>query len=231
MRPRSRTSLAATLAIASTAVAVLGAVPAHATASPKGDSGKSWSAGPVTPCPVIPFLTGELLRIDGDGDRIRDTWEMTWGLDHKNPCDALLDEDRDGLTNLAEYRHSTVPYAKDSDNDGLKDGFEVKATRTNPNSQDSDRDGLKDRAEVKRYGTNPNEVDSDNDRLRDADEVKRGTDPRNWDSDGDEVSDGREVEFGTDPRNPDTDGDGVDDYTELFVAYTDPTQPPTAPAA
>lgn len=229
MRAPTRPALLA-LAITCASIAVTTAAPAHA--APNDGHGPRAYAGPVVKCPrAVPITYGDLTKRDRDGDRIPDVWEMTWGLDHTNPCDALVDEDNDDLTNLAEYRHSTIPYIADSDNDGLKDGLEVKGTHTNPNRGDTDRDGLSDRAEVKRYATNPHEADSDADGLRDPDEIKRGTDPRNPDTDRDNITDGHEVTLDTDPRNPDTDGDGVDDYTEAFVNYTNPTVAETPTAA
>ncbi len=62
--------------------------------------------------------------------------------------DAKRDRDRDGLSNLREYRAHTNPRKKDSDRDGLKDGRRVAASASTagPRStrDDSDNDGVKD---------------------------------------------------------------------------------------
>ena len=64
--------------------------------------------------------------VDTDSDGIPDDWENQFVfLDPENPHDALLDYDRDGLSNVGEYLHSTDPSAADSDGDGHLDGAEV----------------------------------------------------------------------------------------------------------
>jgi hypothetical protein len=105
---------------------------------------------------------------------------------------AVADPDRDGLTNLTEYRAHTSPKKPDSDRDGTKDGSE-------------DRDGDKlDNATEQRAGTNPNKrdsnhngrpdgrEDSDRDGLRNLAEQRTANDPGNADSDDDGIKDGRE---------------------------------------
>jgi hypothetical protein len=47
---------------------------------------------------------------DTDGDGIPDEWEIAHGLNRKDPSDALLDYDGDGLTNLQEYLAGTDPW-------------------------------------------------------------------------------------------------------------------------
>jgi hypothetical protein len=48
------------------------------------------------------------------------------------PLDPGEDPDRDGLTNAREKSLGTNPENRDTDADGLTDGEEVNATRTNP---------------------------------------------------------------------------------------------------
>ena len=46
---------------------------------------------------------------DSDGDGIPDKWEQQYGLNPKDPNDAILDPDDDGFTNLEEYKANTNP--------------------------------------------------------------------------------------------------------------------------
>ena len=131
---------------------------------------------------------------------------------------ALLEDDRDGLTNAEEAELGTLPDNDDSDNDGLTDGDEVNEYKTDPLNDDSDNDGLKDGEEIDEYDTDPNDDDSDNDDLTDGDEVfKYNTKPDKDDSDRDGLTDGIEVnERNTDPNEWDTDKDGVNDSLDQF---------------
>ena len=64
----------------------------------------------------------------------------------------------------------------DSDGDGLPDGVETEATRTDPGLSDSDGDGLSDGVEVFLTGTDPNNHDTDGDGVSDgADPTPGGT--------------------------------------------------------
>ncbi len=112
---------------------------------------------------------------------------------------ALVDTDRDGLTDVQERELGTAINSSDSDGDGLTDKEEV----------DGDTDPL-----------NP---DSDSDGLSDGEEKLWRTDPNAFDTDGDTLSDGEEVKvLGTSPINVDTDGDGLNDNVD-----PDPGQLPT----
>jgi len=98
---------------------------------------------------------------------------------------VVLDSDNDGLTDAEEDKNlnnqvdsgETDPNDADTDNEGLKDGAEVRTYKTNPLKRDTDGDGLNDYAEVKTHGTDPLDPDSDNDGITDGSEVTAGTDP------------------------------------------------------
>lgn len=70
----------------------------------------------------LPF---ELPYLDADADLLPDDWEILVGLDPTNPLDATLDDDGDGLWNIAEYVFSMDPFEIDSDADGVDDLTQV----------------------------------------------------------------------------------------------------------
>ena len=85
-------------------------------------------------------------RGDRDHDRMTDKWEKRHHLNtHAN--DARKDPDKDGLSNLSEFRHHTDPQNADTDDDRVDDGTEVE-DHTNPRRDDSDNDGVDDANEV-----------------------------------------------------------------------------------
>ncbi len=59
----------------------------------------------------------------------------------------------------------------------MRDGYEVRTSRTNPRKRDTDRDGLRDRYEIRTSRTNPRRADTDGDGLSDGMEVRLGLDP------------------------------------------------------
>jgi hypothetical protein len=95
---------------------------------------------------------------DRDHDKMPDKWEKHFGLSTKR-ANAAGDRDKDGLSNLGEYRSRTNPRKADSNNDGIKDG-----------SDDRDHDGLSNADEMN-TGNNPCDRDTDNDGMKDGDEV------------------------------------------------------------
>src|SRR3954454_14786033 len=109
---------------------------------------------------------------DRDHDKMPDRWEKAHGLSTKRK-DAKGDRDKDGLTNLREYKLGTDPREADSDGDSLKDGDEVRA-HTNPLDEDTDGDGLDDASEDD-YGTNSLVADSDDDGVDDLQETEDRT--------------------------------------------------------
>ncbi len=50
-----------------------------------------------------------LPETDSDNDGISDTWEISFGFDANNPKDALLDADKDGVSNRDEFLAGTNP--------------------------------------------------------------------------------------------------------------------------
>ncbi len=96
---------------------------------------------------------------DMDNDGMPDNWEIKYGFNISDPSDKLIDFDMDNLTNLEEYLNQTDPKDRDSDNDGLTDGKEIKIHHTNPFNPDSDWDGFNDSIELEK-GTDP--LDEDN---------------------------------------------------------------------
>lgn len=83
---------------------------------------------------------------DRDHDRMPDKWEKKH---HLNPRanDARKDADRDGLSNLSEFRHGTDPQSADTDDDGVDDENELR-DNTDPRHEDSDHDGIGDAEEI-----------------------------------------------------------------------------------
>ena len=83
---------------------------------------------------------------DRDHDHMADKWEKRHHLNtHRK--DGRLDPDRDGRSNLAEFREHTDPRDADTDNDGANDGDEHR-TGTDPDDADTDNDGVEDGDEV-----------------------------------------------------------------------------------
>jgi hypothetical protein len=128
---------------------------------------------------------------DRNHDGIPDKWAKRYHLG-KGHGVAKADPDKDGLTNLGEFKSGTNPRKadtngngvgdanEDGDHDGVDNGNEIRE-HTNPQSADSNGNGVKDGSE-----------DADHDKLNNAGEDAAGTDPTNPDSDGDGIKDGQE---------------------------------------
>ncbi len=79
---------------------------------------------------------GDVCDADQDGDGISDTDEQRNGLNPRNPDDANLDFDNDGLNNREEIALRTDIRNPDTDGDGVDDGAEV-ANGTDPRRDES----------------------------------------------------------------------------------------------
>ncbi len=150
---------------------------------------------------------------DTDDDGLPDGWEVLYGL---NPLDngatdinqgAYGDPDVDGITNLTEYIHSTSPIQRDTDEDGLPDGWEVLY----------ELDPL-DNGSINVI--NGASGDPDNDILNNLGEFTNSTSPRSNDTDGDVMPDGWEVSNATDPIRDDgyedVDHDNIPNIFEYY---------------
>ena len=183
---------------------------------------------------------------DSDGDGMPDFWETDYGLDPYDATDASLDADMDGydrnkngileeeeyFTNLEEYLmeevigQSTEPNNKDTDDDGMPDGWEVNYN-FNPHlesdaTEDSDEDG---------YDSNRDTYVNSEEKHTNVEEYLAGTNPWEFDTDGDKMSDGWELFYALNPLSSadgwiDSDADGWDsnfdgelEYDERYLNY------------
>ncbi|MHA2251804.1 MAG: hypothetical protein ACXAD7_15685 [Candidatus Kariarchaeaceae archaeon] len=107
---------------------------------------------------------------DTDDDGMTDGWEFIMGLDPKTD-DAPLDKDDDEMPNSYEFTYRSIGFNasdpadgnKDFDKDGLKNSEEY-FFETDPTDRDTDGDGMLDGWEVK-YGLNPLDPSDANDDL------------------------------------------------------------------
>lgn len=121
------------------------------------------------------------------------------------------DSDDDGLPNWLEEKYHTNPFERDTDEDGLLDGYEVFSSMTNPLEKDSDNNGVDDGDE-----------DYDKDGLTNIEEQFFGSEAFIYDTDNDGLNDYEESIWLTDPNKQDTDEDGIYDGIEVFVTETNP---------
>lgn len=94
----------------------------QATTDPEGDD---FDLDGVNNLDELSNGTDPLASADADADGLPDDWETAHGLDSGIPADAASDGDGDGLTALQEFGHRANPNRRDSDGDGLLDGYEA----------------------------------------------------------------------------------------------------------
>lgn len=114
------------------------------------------AAAAATALLTLPGLAGAKVT-DRNQDGIPDSWEKKHKLALVTGQEAR-DQDKDGLSNLAEWQARTNPRRRDSDRDGTPDGRE-----------DGDRDGLRNRFEEP-TGHDAGEPDTDDDGVKDGKE-------------------------------------------------------------
>ncbi|MDR0966086.1 MAG: hypothetical protein LBM75_06240, partial [Myxococcales bacterium] len=171
---------------------------------------------------------------DTDGDTCEDGFEIQYGIQYgldplnKNDCPPpRVDRDCDGLTDAEEAQLGTNINNRDSDGDGLRDGYEMGVSFNPDPFNCPEADFLSDVHNPSGYTSNPKEKDTDDDGLDDYRERQLNTDPNNPDTDGDGLNDGAEVDgtdndgkphgFGaTNPSKPDTDNGSVPDGAEVI---------------
>ncbi len=135
----------------------------------------------------------QFIERDSDSDGMPDWWEALYPafLNPNDPADAARDQDADGLSNLQEFQHKTLPNNPDTDGDTVPDGAEVNRTvggapaPTDPIKADTDGDGLSDGVETgtgvyvspQNTGTDPLKPDTDDDGYGDWQEVLAGSNP------------------------------------------------------
>jgi hypothetical protein len=102
---------------------------------------------------------------DSDRDGIPDHIELLYGLSINDASDAILDFDRDSLSNLEEYQLGTNPIKVDSDDDRYGDSDEVAADSDPVNSESTPFDTDGD------FISNVTDTDDDNDGVLDTDDA------------------------------------------------------------
>ncbi|MGB7340523.1 MAG: TadE/TadG family type IV pilus assembly protein [Phototrophicaceae bacterium] len=159
---------------------------------------------------------------DTDGDGLPDGWETFYYPDITT-VDQSSDTDNDNCNSACELSRGSNPINPDTDNDLIRDGYELGTSATDP---DSDLDGLLDGQEGKNTLTNqcvdPTFNGGPPPPPGQPPRTCYATDPRVPDTDGDGLSDGREADpanlqyTNTNPILADTDGDGLSDGVEIL---------------
>ncbi|MEJ2249579.1 MAG: PKD domain-containing protein, partial [Candidatus Lokiarchaeota archaeon] len=157
--------------------------------------------------------------IDDNGNGFLNEFEETLKYSGET-ISNFTDSDNDYLTDINEMLYwKTSPYNKDTDGDGLLDGYDASGIGeltlgTNPLLADSDSDGLNDGYEL--YGRNISITKMNGKMI-----IYTTSDPFFNDTDNDGVSDYKEFQLGTNLRVKDTDGDGLDDLNDPFPTTYD----------
>jgi hypothetical protein len=189
---------------------------------------------PYGQCTVPPAATGVVAVAVGSNHSLalrKDGKVISWGLNDVGQCSGASNVTyaasvASGLSHGLVLRR-TNPFNKDTDGDGLPDGWEVSQGLDPLNavdaSQDADNDGLTNLAEFTNK-TNPRNADTDGDSLTDGWEGAYGFNPlipddATRDTDGDGLSDGVECLNRTNPKVADTDGDGMPDGWEVSHGF------------
>ncbi|MEI7946967.1 MAG: putative Ig domain-containing protein [bacterium] len=189
---------------------------------------------PYGQCTVPPAATGVVAVAVGSNHSLalrKDGKVIAWGLNDVGQCSETSNVTyavsiASGLSHGLAIRR-TNPLNKDTDGDGLLDGWEVSHGLDPLNaadaSQDADGDGLTNLAEFTN-NTDLRNADTDGDSLTDGWEVAYGFNPlipedATLDTDGDGLSDGVECLHRTNPKVADTDGDGMPDGWEVAHGF------------
>jgi|GEM_PF-6771868 len=175
---------------------------------------------------------------DSDGDSMPDGWEYTYrpALNPTNSVDGgTNDWDGDDLINRYEYSNNCNPTNRDTDADGMPDGWEVNngllasaATGVNGASGDPDGDKL---LNIQEYSLCSNtlwlgvytSVTGAPSSFWFG--IPGSTHPNKTDTDGDGLTDYDEISattgsaYITNPNNADTDGDGFSDSWEVTNGF------------
>ncbi len=169
---------------------------------------------------------------DSDSDFMGDGWEENFDLNPCNSSDRFLDNDNDGLPNYLEFAYPnasnvwfrTMPNDKDTDNDGMPDGWEAFNTRViskelNAGYNSDILDGLADGIAYS-FTVNPMIPDSDLD-LDGIwfDDPEDKTDEDIYHKSSDNLTNIQEYLNSINPNSPDTDGDGLTDGEEVGYYY------------
>jgi len=134
---------------------VLGVLPATYSDDPGNEEAALEPGDPAYDKKVIEQRRSEQEIQKSQGAIIPQSSAGTGGGSVVPILEGSADPDLDGLTNDQELQLGTNRTRSDSDNDGLKDGEEVRTYRSDPLKSDTDGDGYDDGTEVK-GGYNPN---------------------------------------------------------------------------